>query len=211
MTDTKKKIIFNALCALCMLFVCFAIFGFKISSVYTFNLVFGVIASVFFLIFAAAAFTFYKKEKCKDISLRPNIVLLVVVFGVCCSFCDWATTFTFDKWENKECLRQFMVDDFYDKMAYNIDNSELSKCTREQAKELLNTGSQKDRVPEITFTFSEANSKRRSVDIYYGFKTIFGTEYWLVLIYSGEEGAPKENFGGIRFHKPGNHYENCRC
>lgn len=208
MTEKKKILIINFLCVICVSLASFTIYGFKISAVYTFNSVFGFIFSALFLIMAAITIYFYKKENGKELLLRPNILLLAVVLAGCFYFCDWVTTFTFDKWADKECLRQFMVDDFYDKLALNADDSVLSKCTREQAKELLNTGTHKDRPPEITYTFSYENSKYCEADIYYGFKALGGKEYWLVVIYSGDVNKPKNTFSSIDFLESGKDYEN---
>lgn len=206
MSLTKKKILLNVFCTLSVALAALTLYGFKIGRVFTFNLGYFWIFLVLFLLSAALSVSFYFNKNCKKDFLRPNILLLVVILAATCLFSDYITGFSFEKWENKEYLRQFMADDFFDTQAFHKDNEFfLDKYTREQTRELLNTGSQKDRPPEITYEFADS-IKTYSADIYYGFKALNGKEYWLVITYMGDENSTKDNYAGMYYFPSGTRY-----
>lgn len=208
MTETKKKVIFTALGSLMAVCICFCIFGFKISTVFTFN--FPIF--FFFLMLSVASvivtFVFYKRKNLKNDAIKPNIFVILIIFSLTAFFCDWATTFTFDKWKNHECLRQFMMDDFHDTQAFEKDNDYfLSKYTRDEAKELLNVGSGKDRIPEITYTFVDDAAENYSADIYFAYKGLNGVDYWLVVNYLGTDPSVQTDTSGIYIYPSGSNIE----
>lgn len=102
------------------------------------------------------------------------------------------TDFSFEKWQNNESLRPFIVNDLC-KLQYSSNNKKeeykLNRYTREEVKELLSINSEKDISDKFIFKFEkpgytfEGEEYRFIADTYFAYKGIDFKDYWIVVMY----------------------------
>lgn len=115
--------------------------------------------------------------------IAPNYIVIVITLVLTLCLCKYLTFFNFERWQEKEYLRQFMAMDLVDVQnnhnKYKNSEYRLNKYTEEERKELLSVDERKDENPEITVEF---NDDSLSAEIYYAYNGIDFKDYWLVLV-----------------------------
>lgn len=130
----------------------------------------------------------------KPVYVKPSIFILLITMLFTQFFFSYSMAFTFEKWQNKPNLRQFMVAKLCD-----IQNSEemqreekykkyiLNSYTRAEARELLSTNSEMDSSDKFSFSFEDYDPETSEIkfeaDIYYAYNGLDLRDYWLVLMY----------------------------
>lgn len=102
------------------------------------------------------------------------------------------TDFSFEKWQNNESLRPFIVTDLCENQGLSDNKKEeynLNRYTREEVKELLSINSEKDISDKFIFNFEkpgytfEGEEYRFIADTYFAYKGIDFKDYWIVVMY----------------------------
>lgn len=102
------------------------------------------------------------------------------------------TDFSFEKWQNNESLRPFIVTDLCENQGPSDNKKEeynLNRYTREEVKELLSINSEKDISDKFIFKFEkpgytfEGEEYRFIADTYFAYKGIDFKDYWIVVMY----------------------------
>lgn len=102
------------------------------------------------------------------------------------------TDFSFEKWQNNESLRPFIVTDLCENQGLSDNKKEeykLNRYTREEVKELLSINSEKDISDKFIFKFEipgytfEGEEYRFIADTYFAYQGIDFKDYWIVVMY----------------------------
>lgn len=162
----------------------------------------------FVIIFFVISIIIYKKFSIKNIYKKTFLIFPITTFIIAFSICNYLTTFSFEKWQEKPQLRQFIASDFKRIQAHEIDCEYLmSNYYRVEAKKLLSTPQYTNTEPGIKFTFVDSSEGRFSADIYYGYRGLDGIDYWLVVTYFGTDPNEKTDTAGAEILPEGTDYQ----
>lgn len=183
MNSSHDKIKFTVLCSvdIFMLIIFRMLFKMTTSVESNKSLLF-VVAIPFAVLFIFTAVNIFKRYV-NDNLIIPNIPTLVITLVLTVCLCEYLTTFSFERWQDKELLRPFMAAEFIDiqnnRQKHRNNEYRLKKYTDEERKELLITNEYRNKSPEVTVNFSD---KELSSEIYYAYNGVDFKDYWLVLI-----------------------------
>lgn len=102
------------------------------------------------------------------------------------------TDFSFEKWQNNESLRPFIVTDLCENQGPSDNKKEeynLNRYTREEVKELLSINSEKDISDKFIFKFEipgytlDGEEYRFIADTYFAYRGFDFKDYWIVVMY----------------------------
>lgn len=168
-----------------------------------------IVTIVLFVITSYIIYQIYKKNRNGSSNYHIVIILAAIIsLIISASIWKYSTTFTFEKWREKEYLRPFIVADFINTQIFAKDNDYLmSKYSRQDAIQLLQNKNDNEKTPDITYEFVDSSKGYFSSDIYFAFSGLNNKNYWLVLSYFGTDTSIKTDVSDAEIVASGEHIE----